>query len=119
KQLVHGVRSGISGVSGDTRKLATGNADLGQQTEQQASELQHSVTNMEQLAATVRQNADNARQANLLASVASDVAQRGGSAVGEVVATMNGISDSSRKIADIVGVIDSIAFQTNILALNA
>src|SRR3546814_19431612 len=74
---------------------------------------------MEQLASTVKQNADNARQANQLAASASDVAQRGGHAVGEVISTMEGISASSRKISDIVGVIDRIAFQTNILALNA
>ncbi len=118
-RLVHGVRNGMAGISSGTQELVAGNADLGSRTEQQASALQQTVVSMEQLSTTVRQNADNARQANQLASMASDVAHRGGSAVGEVVATMNGISDSSQKIADIVGVIDSIAFQTNILALNA
>ncbi len=94
-----------------------GNADLSTRTEEQAAALQQTAASMEQLASTVKQNADNARQANQLAASASDVAQRGGEAVGEVVTTMQAISASSRKISDIVGVIDSIAFQTNILAL--
>jgi methyl-accepting chemotaxis protein len=100
-------------------QLVAGNADLSGRTDEQAAVLQETAASMEQLASTVKQNADNARQANQLAASASEVAQRGGQAVGQVVNTMQGISDSSRKISEIVGVIDSIAFQTNILALNA
>lgn len=99
--------------------IAEGNSSLTARIEEQAAALQQTATSMEQLSSTVRQNADNAHQANQLAVTASNVAQRGGQAVGEVVSTMQGISASSSKIADIVGVIDSIAFQTNILALNA
>lgn len=99
--------------------IAEGNSSLTERIEEQAAALQQTATSMEQLSSTVRQNADNAHQANQLAVTASNVAQRGGQAVGEVVSTMQGISASSSKIADIVGVIDSIAFQTNILALNA
>ncbi|NMU94221.1 chemotaxis protein, partial [Achromobacter ruhlandii] len=95
------------------------NTDLSSRTEQQAASLEETAASMEELASTVKQNADNARQANQLAASASDVAERGGSAVAEVVNTMQGISASSRKISEIVSVIDGIAFQTNILALNA
>ncbi|MDO9474656.1 MAG: methyl-accepting chemotaxis protein [Caulobacter sp.] len=101
------------------REIATGNTDLSQRTEEQAASLEETAASMEELTATVRQNADNAQQANKLASSASDVAVKGGSVVAEVVMTMDGITQASRKIADIIGVIDEIAFQTNILALNA
>lgn len=100
-------------------QVAAGNADLSQRTEQTASNLQQTASSTEELGVTVRQNADNARQANQLAQGASEVATRGGTVVAEVVDTMKGINDSSRRIADIIGVIDGIAFQTNILALNA
>ncbi|MFX8125912.1 methyl-accepting chemotaxis protein, partial [Acinetobacter baumannii] len=95
------------------------NLDLSSRTEQQAGSIEETASAMEELTATVKQNADNARQANQLAESASEVAIQGGSVVGQVVQTMEGITDSSRKIADIIGVIDGIAFQTNILALNA
>ena len=101
------------------REIATGNTDLSQRTEEQAASLEETAASMEELTATVRQNAENAQQANKLASSASDVAVKGGSVVAEVVVTMDGITQASRKIADIIGVIDEIAFQTNILALNA
>ena len=96
-----------------------GNADLSQRTEEQASSLEETASNMEELTSTVRQNADNARQANQLAANASDVAVKGGQVVNDVVQTMSSITDSSKKIADIISVIEGIAFQTNILALNA
>jgi methyl-accepting chemotaxis protein len=101
------------------REISTGNTDLSQRTEEQAASLEETAASMEELTATVRQNAENAQQANKLASSASDVAVKGGSVVAEVVTTMDGITQASRKIADIIGVIDEIAFQTNILALNA
>ena len=101
------------------REIASGNTDLSQRTEEQAASLEETAASMEQLTTTVRQNAENAQQANKLASSASDVAIKGGSVVAEVVHTMDGITQASRKIADIIGVIDEIAFQTNILALNA
>jgi methyl-accepting chemotaxis protein len=100
-------------------EIAHGNNDLSQRTEEQASALQETAASMEELASTVKQNADNARQANQLALGASAVAVKGGEVVGQVVDTMKDINDSSRKIGDIIGVIDGIAFQTNILALNA
>ncbi|ROH86360.1 PAS domain S-box protein, partial [Pseudomethylobacillus aquaticus] len=110
--------------AGDTintaaNEIAAGNNDLSQRTEEQASSLEETASSMEELASTVKQNAENAKQANQLASAASGVAVRGGQVVSEVVLTMSGISDSSRKIEDIISVIDGIAFQTNILALNA
>ena len=117
--LVGHVRTAADSMATGSREIATGNADLSQRTELQASALQQTAASMEQLGATVRHNADSARQANQLAIGASDVARRGGDVVGRVVDTMRGIHDSSRKIADIIGVIDGIAFQTNILALNA
>jgi methyl-accepting chemotaxis protein len=101
------------------REIATGNFDLSQRTEEQAASLEETAASMEELTQTVRQNAENAQQANKLASSASDVALKGGEVVAEVVGTMQGITQASRKIADIIGVIDEIAFQTNILALNA
>ncbi|MBR0993093.1 PAS domain S-box protein [Bradyrhizobium japonicum] len=106
-------------LSTAAREIATGNTDLSQRTEEQAASLEETAASMEELTATVRQNAENAQQANKLASSASDVAVKGGTVVADVVQTMDGISQASRKIADIIGVIDEIAFQTNILALNA
>ncbi len=116
---VGNVRAGLDHIGDSAQRIVSGHTDLSSRTEQQAAALQQTAASMEELSSTVKQNADNARQANQLAVTASEVAQRGGSAVGEVVSTMQGISASSRKISDIVGVIDSIAFQTNILALNA
>jgi methyl-accepting chemotaxis protein len=113
------VRSTSHTISTACSEIAVGTQDLSQRTEQTASNLQQAASSMEQLGATVKQNADNARQANQLALGASTVAIKGGEVVGEVVSTMKGINDSSRKIVDIIGVIDGIAFQTNILALNA
>lgn len=101
------------------KEIAAGNADLSQRTEEQASSLEETASSMEELTSTVRQNAENARQANQLAKSASDIAEKGGSVVRESVSTMSMISESSKKIADIISVIDGIAFQTNILALNA
>jgi len=118
-QVVNTVRDGSDHVATASAEIAQGNNDLSQRTEQQASALQQTAASMEQLGSTVRQNADNARQADVLARTASEVAQRGGAAVAQVVDTMRGINDSSKQIADITGVIDGIAFQTNILALNA
>ncbi|MFC3285441.1 methyl-accepting chemotaxis protein [Litchfieldella rifensis] len=113
------VRDSSGSIHVGTRQIASGNADLSSRTEQQAASLQETATSMEQLTATVKQNADNARQASGLANDASSTATRGGEVVNQVITTMHGISGSSQKIADITGVIDSIAFQTNILALNA
>ena len=110
-------RSKVVNQSSD--EIAAGNTDLSSRTESQASALEESAASMEQFAATVKQNAANAQQGNALAQQASIVAVRGGEAVAEVVNTMKGINDASRKISDIISVIDSIAFQTNILALNA
>ncbi|WP_439598651.1 methyl-accepting chemotaxis protein [Falsiroseomonas sp.] len=106
-------------ISTAAREIAMGNTDLSQRTEEQASSLEETSASLEELTGTVRQNADNAQQANKLASSASEIAERGGRVVTEVVQTMDGITQSSRKINDIIGVIDEIAFQTNILALNA
>jgi methyl-accepting chemotaxis protein len=116
---VGSVRSNADSVATASAQIAQGNQDLSSRTEQQASALQKTAATMEQLGATVRNNADSAKQANQLAQGASDVAAEGGEVVGKVVKTMQGINDSSRKIADIISVIDGIAFQTNILALNA
>jgi methyl-accepting chemotaxis protein len=117
--LIGDVRSGVDSVSTASGEIAQGNADLSGRTEQQASNLQQTAASLEQLTGTVKQNSEAARQANQLAASASEVAARGGAVVGEVVSTMGEISAQSRKIADIIGVIDGIAFQTNILALNA
>jgi methyl-accepting chemotaxis protein-1 (serine sensor receptor) len=117
--MISGVRGRMGQMARGAQRIAAGNLDLSSRTDEQAAALQQTAASMEQLASTVKQNADNAQQANQLAQTASQVASRGGEVVGEVVATMEGISGSSQKIADIVGVIDSIAFQTNILALNA
>ncbi|PJI98133.1 methyl-accepting chemotaxis protein-1 (serine sensor receptor) [Acidovorax sp. 69] len=117
--LVAGVRQGSESVSTASAEIAQGNHNLSMRTEQQASALQQTAASMEQLGSTVRQNADNAVNANKLAHSASTIAQQGGEVVAMVVATMKDINDSSRKINDIISVIDGIAFQTNILALNA
>ena len=117
--IVGDVRGNAEGVASASAQISTGNSDLSSRTEQQAAALQQTAASMEQLGATVRQNADNARQADQLARGASTVAVQGGEVVGQVVETMKGINESSKKVADIIGVIDSIAFQTNILALNA
>ena len=113
------VRQNAEGVATASSEIAHGNHDLSARTESQASALQQTAASMEQLGSTVRQNADNAQQANQLALNASNVATQGGEVVAQVVETMRGIHDASRRIADIIGVIDGIAFQTNILALNA
>ncbi|MBQ0935988.1 cellobiose phosphorylase [Ideonella paludis] len=117
--IVRGVRNNSESVATASAQIAQGNGDLSQRTEEQASALQQTAATMEQLGTTVRHNADSAEQANRLAQSASVVATQGGEVVGQVVSTMQGISESSRKIGDITGVIDGIAFQTNILALNA
>jgi methyl-accepting chemotaxis protein len=118
-KVVHNVRQGSESVATASAEIAQGNNDLSARTEQQASALEETAASMEQLSATVKQNADSARQANQLAMSASTVAVSGGEVVGQVVETMKGINDASRKISDIISVIDGIAFQTNILALNA
>ena len=118
-RLVGQVRQGTDSIATASSQIASGNHDLSARTEEQASSLQQTAASMEQLTSTVKQNADNASQANQLAMSASDVAVKGGMVVSQVVETMDAISQSSRKIADIIGVIDGIAFQTNILALNA
>ncbi len=118
-RVVGTVRGNADSVATASAQIAQGNLDLSQRTEEQASALEETAASMEQLGSTVRQNADNARQANQLALSASAVAIRGGDVVGQVVDTMKDINNSSKKIADIISVIDGIAFQTNILALNA
>ncbi|MFI5445993.1 methyl-accepting chemotaxis protein [Polaromonas sp. UC242_47] len=118
-KLVGEVRQGTDTIATASSQIASGNQDLSSRTEEQASSLEETAASMEELTSTVKQNADNARQANQLAVSASSVAVRGGSVVAEVVGTMGAINASSRKIVDIIGVIDGIAFQTNILALNA
>ena len=118
-KVVSHVRQNADGVATASAQIAQGNQDLSSRTEQQASALEETAASMEELSSTVKQNADNARQGNQLAQSASTVAVRGGEVVGQVVDTMKGINESSRKIADIISVIDGIAFQTNILALNA
>ncbi|MBB4845439.1 methyl-accepting chemotaxis protein [Paucibacter oligotrophus] len=118
-KVVGTVRSNAESVATASAQIAQGNQDLSGRTEQQASALEETAASMEQLGSTVKQNSDNARQADQLAKNASTVAERGGRVVEEVVGTMKDINDSSTKIADIISVIDGIAFQTNILALNA
>ncbi len=117
--VVSEVRSGVDSVSSASIEIANGNHDLSARTEQTASNLEETAASMEELTATVSQSADTARQANQLAGTAAQAAARGGEVVGQVVNSMQQITDSSRKISDIIGVIDGIAFQTNILALNA
>ena len=118
-KVVSTVRNGSEGVATASAEIAQGNQDLSSRTESQASALEETAASMEELSSTVTQNADSAKQANQLAMTASTVAVKGGEVVGRVVETMKGINDSSRKISDIISVIDGIAFQTNILALNA
>ncbi len=118
-QVVSSVRQGSESVATASAQIAQGNQDLSSRTEEQASALEETAASMEELSSTVKQNADNAKQANQLALSASTVAIKGGEVVSQVVTTMKGINDSSKKIADIISVIDGIAFQTNILALNA
>jgi methyl-accepting chemotaxis protein len=113
------VRTSADTVSVAAAQISAGNADLSVRTEQQASSLEETASSLEELTSAVRQNTDNARQANTLAVSASDVARKGGAVVAQVVGTMGSINESAKKIADIIGVIDGIAFQTNILALNA
>ena len=117
--IVRGIKGSSDAISSATSQIAAGNADLSSRTEQQASSLEETASSMEELTGTVKQNAENARQANQLAAGASTMAVKGGEVVGQVFHSMSSINESSRKIADIIGVIDGIAFQTNILALNA
>jgi methyl-accepting chemotaxis protein len=118
-QMMTDIRTSVHLINAASTEISKGNTDLSSRTEEQASSLEETASSMEQLASTVRQNADNARQANMLAAKASDVALEGGSLTEQVVHTMASINESAQKIADIIGVIDGIAFQTNILALNA
>ena len=118
-EIVTRVRTGTDTISTASSEIADGNLDLSSRTEQQAGSLEETASSMEELTSTVKQNADNARQANVLAGSASAIAGKGGEVVAQVVETMGSINDSSRKIVDIIAVIDGIAFQTNILALNA
>lgn len=119
RSALSNARNGIDGINTAASEIAHGNADLSARTESQASSLEETSSTMEELTSTVKQNADNARQANQLVLSASSVAAKGGDLVSQVVETMGSIKDSSRKIVDIISVIDGIAFQTNILALNA
>ncbi|MBX9868960.1 MAG: HAMP domain-containing protein, partial [Burkholderiaceae bacterium] len=117
--IVTQVRSGTETIATASSQIAAGNLELSSRTEEQASSLEETAASMEEITSTVKQNADNSKQANVLSGSASDVAERGGQVVSEVVMTMNSINDASKKIVDIISVIDGIAFQTNILALNA
>jgi methyl-accepting chemotaxis protein len=117
--IVGQIRSGSESINTAAAEIASGNDDLSQRTEQQAASLEETASSMEELTSTVKQNADNARQASQLAIGATEIARQGGQVVGQVVTTMSAIHESSRKVADIISVIDGIAFQTNILALNA
>ncbi|MGH8786216.1 MAG: methyl-accepting chemotaxis protein [Cupriavidus necator] len=118
-RIVRQVRAGTESIVSGTSQIAAGNTDLSQRTEEQASSLQQTAASMEELTSIVRQNADNARQASTLAVNASDIAEKGGDAAGKVAETMEEINGASRKVVDIIAVIEGIAFQTNILALNA
>ncbi len=118
-RIVSEVRQGTDAIASSSAEIASGNLDLSSRTEEQASSLEETASSMEELTSTVKQNADNARQANVLAQTASTVAGQGGDVVAQVVQIMGSINDSSKKIVDIITVIDGIAFQTNILALNA
>jgi len=117
--IVGEVRDTTDMITTASKEIAAGNSELSQRTEQQASSLEETASSMEELTSTVKQNAENAKHANQLAATASDIAVKGGQAVGDVVQTMASISTSSKKIVDIISVIEGIAFQTNILALNA
>ena len=118
-EIVTQIRESTDAINTASKEIATGNSDLSQRTEEQASSLEETASSMEELTSTVKQNAENAKQANQLAIGASDVAVKGGAVVNQVVETMASINEASKKIADIISVIDGIAFQTNILALNA
>ena len=118
-EIVSQIREATDAINTASREIASGNADLSSRTESQAASLEETASSMDEFTSTVKQNADNARQANQLAKGASEIAVKGGAVVGQVVHTMGAIADSSKKIADIISVIDGIAFQTNILALNA
>ena len=118
-KLVGDVRSSAETIATGTGQISAGNSDLSARTEEQAASLEETAASMEELTSTVKQNAENAKQANQLARGASEIAAKGGAVVGQVVGTMSSINESSRKIVDIISVIDGIAFQTNILALNA
>ncbi|KGC79879.1 methyl-accepting chemotaxis (MCP) signaling domain protein [Burkholderia pseudomallei] len=119
RSTIGGIRRAAESIAAASHEIASGNHDLSQRTEQQAASLEETAASMEELTATVKQNAENARQASGLANNASEIARKGNDVVSRVIGTMGEINDSSRKIADIIGVIDGIAFQTNILALNA
>ncbi|WP_435628688.1 methyl-accepting chemotaxis protein [Candidatus Ferrigenium straubiae] len=119
KALVGDIKDATDTINTASKEIAAGNSDLSQRTEEQASSLEETASSMEELTSTVKQNAENAKQANQLAISSSDIAVKGGAVVGEVVTTMDAINEASRKIVDIISVIDGIAFQTNILALNA
>ncbi|WP_321921130.1 methyl-accepting chemotaxis protein [Paraburkholderia guartelaensis] len=119
RKLVQGIQQSSDSIATGASEIAHGNIDLSQRTEEQAASLEETAASMEQLTATVKQNAENARQARQLAALASDATGRGGSAVNEVIQTMRGIAEESKKIEEIIGTIEGIAFQTNILALNA
>jgi len=119
QELIGQIKGSVDSISTASNQIAIGNQDLSKRTEEQASSLEETASSMEELTSTVKENAGNSRQANLLAAGASDIAKQGGEVVGKVVQTMSSISESSKKIVDIIGVIDGIAFQTNILALNA
>ncbi|WP_011301705.1 methyl-accepting chemotaxis protein [Cupriavidus necator] len=119
QKIVSEVRVGADSMASATEQISSGNLDLSQRTEEQASSLEETAASMEELTTVVRQNADNARQAGILAGEASQIAVKGGDVVGRVVDTMNEINDASRKVVEIISVIEGIAFQTNILALNA
>jgi methyl-accepting chemotaxis protein len=118
-EIVGQIKESTESINVASSQIASGNTDLSQRTEEQASSLEETAASMEEITTTVKQNADNAQLANQLAAGASDVAAKGGTVVGQVVTTMRSINESSKKIVDIISVIDSIAFQTNILALNA
>jgi len=118
-RIVGEVRIGTDNIAGASKEIASGNLDLSARTEEQASSLEQTAASMIELTSAVRQNNENAGQASTLANAASDVAKKGGAAVQQMVATMGAINESSKRIVDIIGVIDGIAFQTNILALNA
>ncbi|MBC3872439.1 methyl-accepting chemotaxis protein [Undibacterium flavidum] len=117
--VVSEVRAGTEQINGAATEIASGNLDLSSRTEEQASSLEETASSMEEITATVKHNSENARQANVLSQTATSIAEKGGSVVSEVVSTMTSINESSKKIVDIISVIDGIAFQTNILALNA
>ncbi|WP_312440631.1 methyl-accepting chemotaxis protein, partial [Janthinobacterium sp.] len=119
QDIVGQVRGGTDTIADASQRIASGNLDLSARTGQQAGSLRNTADSMAQLTSTVKQNAGHARQANQMAALASEVAVRGGAVVAQVVGTMGAINTSSKKIVDIIAVIDGIAFQTNILALNA